>query len=117
LRLLACQLPAAGRFGGSSVGGDPVAGGDGMSDEPKESTAHLNHWLIAAVFVLVVYPLSVGPIAFIAGITTGRRPRGLVFDVLYTPLELTARAVPAIGRPLESYFDACYEEGRSFHRH
>jgi hypothetical protein len=87
-----------------------------MSDDEDKSIAHLNRWLMAAVLVFVVYPLSVGPVGFISGITTGRRPDGLVFEVLYTPLELIARAVPAIGRPLEAYFDACFEEGRSFHR-
>jgi hypothetical protein len=87
-----------------------------MSDDENKSMAHLNRSLIAAVLVLVVYPLSVGPVAFIAGITTGRRPHGLVFEVLYTPLELTAQAVPAIGRPLGDYFDVFFEEGRSFHR-
>jgi hypothetical protein len=85
-----------------------------MSDDENKPVSHLSRWLTTGVLVFVVYPLSVGPAAFISGITTGRRPDGLVFEVLYTPLELIAQAVHAIGRPLGAYFDACFEEGRSW---
>jgi hypothetical protein len=85
-----------------------------MSDEPTKHSRAWIGWALVAVFVL--YPLSVGPVGFIAGITTGRRPSGLVFNVFYAPLALIGQAVPAIVRPLESYYDAFFEEGRSFHR-
>jgi hypothetical protein len=87
-----------------------------MSDHENEPSGHLSRWLIAVVLVFVVYPLSVFPVAFISGATTGRRPGGLVFNVLYEPLELIAEGVPTIGRPLGDYFDACFEEGRTLHR-
>ncbi len=83
-----------------------------MSDDENKTMSQTSRWLIAAILLFIVYPLSVGPAAFISGITTGRRPNGLVFEVVYTPLGLIARAVPVIGRPLGDYFDACFDEGR-----
>jgi hypothetical protein len=83
-----------------------------MSDDENKPVAHVSRWLIAAILIFIVYPLSVGPVVFIAGATTGHRPNGLVVELVYGPLELIARAVPAIGRPLGAYVDACNEEGR-----
>jgi len=85
-----------------------------MSDEPKKHMRSWVGWVLVGVFV--VYPLSVFPVAFISGAITGRRPHGLVFEVLYTPLESIAQAVPTIGRPLGASFDVCFEEGRALHR-
>jgi hypothetical protein len=85
-----------------------------MIDEPNKRSRAWMGWALLAL--LVLYPLSVGPVAFTTGIITGRRPGGLVFEVLYTPLESIAQAVPAVGRPLGDYFDACFEVGRSIHR-
>jgi len=83
-----------------------------MSEERKKSGA----WALWLAVLLAVYPLSIGPVAFIGG--TGYVPKSIEsgLTLAYAPLWLTGKVCPPLGRLVNDYGEACYQYGRHYHR-
>jgi hypothetical protein len=87
-----------------------------MTDKPDGKRRNLTTaaWIVVAV--LVLYPLSIGPVAFFSG--TGWLGDGVSrpLSVFYVPLNLLCRAVEPFNRLMHDYEAQSFAIGARFRK-
>jgi hypothetical protein len=82
-----------------------------MSDEPADKPKRWRNVMLIAAVILALYPLSIGPLAFLRGTEAFGDKAVEAIRPIYAPL----RMIPGTW-PLGYYERQCFELGRRVHR-
>ena len=74
---------------------------DSASNESRQSTL----WVTLAVFLLVVYPLSLGPLVYLVEKKMVSDKRSHSLFVVYVPLALFCKKVPPAQKAMGAYLE------------